>query len=256
MQIDFFEEFPNDDSLSKLRIIKFRTNLYVAAKSVKEFLVLKTRIKNSYRNVAEVIYWLILEADEGYWLSAFSKTSAIKRILNELKNTNEKFSVLWDAELPILAKELFVTQLPNFFVNRNIIQETLFHQNPNHPLIITAFPKSGINKLLSSLACTYFSSGSFPYIDMLYTSLLRIKNKSGYLRSLIKRNKNKFQGYSVALGLIGRGVEDFSTPLISPMNLKMDLSIAQKEGVKNVVLYRLGGLNKNYLGVLEKFVSK
>ena len=40
------------------------------------------------------------------------------------------------------------------------------------------------------------------------------------------------------------------------MNLKMDLSIAQKEGVKNVVLYRLGGLNKNYLGVLEKFVSK
>ncbi|OGM15146.1 hypothetical protein A2V56_00435 [Candidatus Woesebacteria bacterium RBG_19FT_COMBO_42_9] len=256
MQIDFFEEFPNDDSLSKLRIIKFRTNLYVAAKSVKEFLVLKTKIKKFYRNVAEVIYWPILEVNEGYWLSAFSKTLAIKRILNELKNTNEKFSVLWDAELPILAKELFVTQLPNFLRNRKIIKKVTLHQDSNHPLIITAFPKSGINKFFSSLACTYFSSGSFPYIDMLYTSLLRVKDKSRYVRSAIKRNKNKFQEYSVALGLIGRGVEDYSTPLISPLGLKMDLGIAQKEGVKNVVLYRLGGLNKNYLGVLEEFVSK
>jgi len=256
MQIDFFEEFPNDDSLSKLRIIKFRTNLYVAAKSVKEFLVLKTKIKKSYRNVAEVIYWPILKVNEGYWLSAFSKTLAIKRILNELKNTNEEFSVLWDAELPILAKELFVTQLPYFFTNRNIIQEALSHQYSNHPFIITAFSKRGLNKFISNLACAYFSSGSFPYIDMLYTSLLNVKNESGYLRSVIKRNKNKFQDYSVALGLIGRGVEDYSTPLISPLGLKEDLGITQKEGVKNIVLYRLGGLNNNYLRVLEEFAGR
>src|SRR3989344_3998821 len=134
MQIDFFEEFPNDDSLSKLYFIKFRTNLYVAAKSVEEFLVLKTKIKKSYGNVAKVIYWPILEVNEGYWLSAFSKKLVIKRILNELKNTNEKFSVVWDAELPILAKELFVTQLPTFLRNRKIIHKVTLHQDSNHPL--------------------------------------------------------------------------------------------------------------------------
>ena len=256
MQIDFFEEFPNNDSLSKLHLIPFQTNLYIAAKSVKEFLVLKTRIKKFYRNVDEVIYWPILEVSEGYWMSAFSKTSAVKRILNELKNTDNGFSVLWDAELPILRKELSLTQLPNFFTTKKIIQKVLVHKYPNHPIIVTAFHKTGINRLFSSLACTYFPSGGFPYIDMLYTSLLKVKNKSEYLRNVIKRNKNKFQEYSVALGLIGRGVEDFSTPLISPADLKRDLDIVQKEGIKNVVFYRLGGLNKNYLRVFEESASK
>lgn len=256
MQIDFFEEFPNDDSLSKLRIIKFRTNLYIAAKSAKEFLFLKSRIKKSYRNVAGVIYWPILEVNEGYWISAFSKTAAIKRITNELTKTNNGLSALWDAELPILNKKLFLTQLPHFFTNREIIQEILVHKYSNHPIIVTAFHKTGINRFFSSLACTYFHSGSFAYIDMIYTSLLKVKNKSSYLRSIIERNKNKFLEYSVALGLIGRGVEDYSTPLISPADLKRDLDIVQKEGIKNVVLYRLGGLNKNYLRVIEEFVGR
>ena len=256
MQIDFFEEFPNNDSLSKLSLITFRTNLYVAAKSIKDFRVLRSRVKRSYKNVGEVIYWPVLKKDEGYWISAFSKTLAIKRIQNELRDASEKLSVLWDAELPILHKELFLTQLPHFFTNRKIIRETLFRKNTNYSFIVTAFPKSGINRFFSSLACTYFSSGSFPYIDMLYSSLLKKKNKSGYIGSIIKRNKNKFQRYSVALGLIGRGVEDYSTPLISPKDLKRDLDIAQKEQIKNVVLYRLGGLNKNYLRVIEEFAGK
>lgn len=256
MQIDFFEEFPNNESLSKLNLISFKTNLYVAAKNAKKFLILKNKIKRSFKNVAEVFYWPILKVDEGYWMSAFSKTTALKRILNEIKNSDEKLSVLWDAELPILRKRLFVTQLHNFFTNRKIIQKTLFQQYPSHLFIVTAFHKSGINKLLSSLACTYFPSGSFPYIDMLYTSLIKVGNKSGYLRSVIRRNKNRFQEYSVALGLIGRGVEDHLTPLISLTDLKRDLDIVEKEGIKNVVLYRLGGLNEDYLKVIEKFAGR
>src|SRR3990167_8050801 len=86
MQIDFFEEFPSNESLSKLRLIKFRTNLYIAAKNLKEFRYLENRIKESYKNVDKIVYWPILKLDEGYWMSVFSKTSAVKRIQNELRN--------------------------------------------------------------------------------------------------------------------------------------------------------------------------
>jgi len=256
MQIDFFEEFPNDESLSKLRLIKFRTNLYVAAKSTKKFLFLKTKIKRSFKNVDEIIYWPVLKIEEGYWMSAFSETKALKRILRELKNTNQGFPILWDAELPILNKKLFITQLPYFFSNRKIITGALFHPYPNHPVIVTAFYKSGAERFLSSVACTYFSSGNFPYIDMLFTSLLKVKDNPGYLRSVIRENKNKFQKYSVALGLIGLGVEDDSSPLVSPMDLKRDIDTVWKEKVDNIVLYRLGGLNKSYLRVLEEFAEE
>ncbi|HBB76884.1 MAG: hypothetical protein A2186_00145 [Candidatus Levybacteria bacterium RIFOXYA1_FULL_41_10] len=252
MQIDFFEEFPSNESLSKLRLIKFRTNLYIAAKNLKEFRYLENRIKESYKNVDKIVYWPILKLDEGYWMSVFSKTSAVKRIQNELRETNQNFRVLWDAELPILNKKLFITQLPHFFTNRKIIQGIL---NKNHSLIVTATPKSGISKLFLYSTCTYFPSGSFHYIDMLYSSLLKVKNKSEYLRGFIKNNKHKFRNYSVALGLIGRGVEDHTIPLISPSQLEKDLTLVQKERIENVILYRLGGLNKEYLRVLEKFAS-
>lgn len=254
MQISFFEEYPTDDSLSKLKLIPFKTNLYIASHSTSEFLILKKEIKTKYKNVEKIIYWPILKVSEGYWMSAFSKTKAIKRILKELKDSTKNFSVLWDAELPLLNKKLFITEIFHFFENRKIIFNAINNQNIYHPIIVTAFPKNGINKFISNLACASFSSGNFHYIDMLYSSLLKIDDKKKYLLDNIRKSKNKFKEYSVALGLIGRGIEDSTTPLISYNDLWEDLKIAKEERVKEAILYRLGGLNKQYLDILRKFI--
>lgn len=251
MQISFFEEYPSSKSLSKLQMIPFSTKLYLAAKSLQEFLTLKAGIKRQYKNVDQVIYWPILDLTEGYWLSAFSTTSALKRVIKEMENTNEY--ILWDAELPLLNKKLFLLNLPFIFTNRQLIAGLIKNKEMCQRLIITAFPKTGFKKAISGFLYASFSHGNFSYIDMIYTSLLTVPNKKEYLKKTIEQAKNNFGEYKVALGLIGRGEEDKVTPLIGPNDLKKDLHITQREKVKEVVLYRLGGLNEEYLSVLKQF---
>ena len=41
MRVSFFEEFPDEQSLSKLKLIRFPTKLYLAANSYKEFSEIK-----------------------------------------------------------------------------------------------------------------------------------------------------------------------------------------------------------------------
>ena len=84
MIISFFEEFPDKNSLSKLKLINFNTKLYLAAKSYKEFK--KIKIKNKF--VKELIYWPILEKNEGYWISPFSDNKALKRTFNLIHYEN------------------------------------------------------------------------------------------------------------------------------------------------------------------------
>ncbi|MEK6905405.1 MAG: hypothetical protein AABX24_03300, partial [Nanoarchaeota archaeon] len=61
------------------------------------------------------------------------------------------------------------------------------------------------------------------------------------------------ENYIVGYGTIALGVGG-NEPILSPQQLEKDLQIALEVGVKEVVLFRLGGLNKKYAKVLEKFV--
>ncbi len=70
MIISFFEEFPTKENLGKLKLVTWQTKLYVAAKSVKDFNRIRSTIKN--KHIKEVIYWPVLEKEEGYWISPFS----------------------------------------------------------------------------------------------------------------------------------------------------------------------------------------
>lgn len=59
--------------------------------------------------------------------------------------------------------------------------------------------------------------------------------------------------YIVGFGTIAVGVGG-NEPLLAPEQLEKDLRIAEEAGVKEVVLFRLGGLDKKYVKVMEKFV--
>lgn len=37
MKVEFYEEFPTRENLEKLKLIKFKTRLFIAAKSLAEF---------------------------------------------------------------------------------------------------------------------------------------------------------------------------------------------------------------------------
>ena len=253
MKISFFEEYPTDENLEKLKFLPFKTSLYIAAESVKEFLKLRSKIRSRYKNVGEIIYWPILKVSEGYWFSAFSQNRAIGRTLQEISQSYEKFPILWDAEVPLLNKRLFLTEILNFFKNRKIIKRALNNSDPNHPIIVAAFPAKGIIKFLLFLACASFYSGKFSYTDMIYTSLLKNKNKMEFLKKTVKESKGKFKHYIVSLGLLAGGVEGGASP-ISKDDLLREMEFVEKQGIEEVVIYRLGGLNKEYLSVINKFI--
>ena len=74
MIISFFEEFPSKKNLTKINLITWPTKLYIAAKSLSEFQLIRSELKHSSpKNIKDIVYWPILEKKEGYWISPFSK---------------------------------------------------------------------------------------------------------------------------------------------------------------------------------------
>jgi len=92
MLISFFEEFFDEETIEKLKLVKWPSKLYLAAKNLEEFNERKSRIRS--KNIKEVVYWPVLEVKEGYWISPFSERKAILRIFKEIKNRMGKNSIL------------------------------------------------------------------------------------------------------------------------------------------------------------------
>lgn len=256
MKLGFFEEYPSDKTLAKIRMLPADIDLYIGCKSVKEFLGFKEKIKKDFENVREIAYWPILEMEEGYWLSGFSKTSAIIRVLEEIKNCKESFPILWDAEVPTLNKKLFLTQLLGVSKNTKIIQSALLNQEKNHHLTVAQVPIYGFVRHLALKSGVFFPFTNYHRLDMVYTSMLPFLDGGKYLRKIVRENKAKYREYSVGLGVIDRGEGMGKVmPLMKVKQLDRDLEICKEEGIKNVIIYRLGGLNEEYLSICLNYLK-
>jgi len=60
MEIEFYEEFPNEQNLKKPKLIKFPTKIFIATKSIKGFQKFE-KIAKKYKRNLEVAYWPIIE---------------------------------------------------------------------------------------------------------------------------------------------------------------------------------------------------
>lgn len=245
MMISFFEEFPDKNALSKLKLINFPTKLYLGAKSLEEFLKLKKQVKN--KQVKEIIYWPILEKKEGYWISPFSQRKALLRIFSELKN--QKIPVMLDLELPTRWKpSLYLTQLLNFCRNKKLIQNFI-HNYPGQVYLAEYYPEGKWKEKIMQFLGIHFKSPKVKVIKMLYHSMHHFKE--AFLRKELLRGKAEFgNNYLIGLGTIAKGI-DGNEPILSAELLARDLKLAQECGIKEVVVFRLGGLNKEYLKVLK-----
>jgi len=84
-----------------------------------------------------------------------------------------------------------------------------------------------------------------------YTSMSpRIINKK-HKKNLIKL-ENKDQ-YSISLGTIAHGIFG-NERILPPKELEKDLEFVKKVGFKKIIIFRLEGINKDYVKVLEKFI--
>lgn len=240
MRINFFEEFPDKKNLDKLKLVDFPSTVYIAAKSLDEFKKIRNKIKK--KNIT-VGYWPVLDKKEGYWFSAFSKRKAVKRIIDELRKNKEKVLVLWDMELPMLYKILFLSELSVFLLNRKIIYDFLNKSYNYNKDIVTAehaFRGRFIDWLFRLFAIRHPDKDKRIY--MVYSSNLRGFEK--YLEENCKK---------IGIGVIDVGILGTEKP-ITAEQLDKDLSLANKNNIEEVTIFRLGGLNNEYLKYIKKYL--
>jgi hypothetical protein len=250
MQISFFEEFPTPSNFSKLKLVSWPTKLYIGAKSVAEFNLIKSTLKNKY--VKEVIYWPLLEKKEGYWISPFSRRKALLRIFGELQH--QKIPIMLDLELPTTQNPwLYVTQKINFFRNKRLIRE--FIENYNGEVYLAEYyPEGKWKESVMKFCGLHYSTPKVKVIKMVYHSLHRFINQK-FLEKEFKRGVKEYgKNYLVALGTIAAGIHG-TEPKISLEQLQQDLETAKKCGVKEVVLFRLGGLDGGYAKLITYYTK-
>ena len=245
MIISFFEEYPTALNLQKLKLISWPTKLYVAARSVAEFEKIVGTIKN--KNVKEGVYWPVLQREEGYWISPFSEKKALQRIFAELNGKN--IPVMLDLELPITRNpSLMLTQFFSFYANRAIIRN--FIQDYRGKVYLAEYYPEGKRKerMLQFMGLHYPNSKVY-VIKMMYHSMHCVNEK--VVRRDFRQGVQALGNHFIAgLGTIATGVLG-NEPILSQEQLKSDLRLAKEAGVREVVVFRLGGMNERYADVLR-----
>lgn len=244
MIISFFEEFPTKQNLDKINLINFPTKIYLASKSLDEFKKLKSTIKSKY--VKEIIYWPILSLDEGYWLSSFTKRSALLRVMKEA----EKQTIMWDAENPVINEKLFITRFLIAWVNKYTIRNFIYNQKKKI-YIAEVRPLDGIKYQLMRFGSIGFTPNKYiQIIKMQYPSMMPISDEE--FKDYLKKAKQKYkENFIFALGVIAKGILGNEKILTAK---QLDHYLNLSKGIKEIIIFRLGGLNKEYLKVIKKYV--
>jgi len=235
MKISFFVEFPEKE-LEKLNLINFPAKLYIAAESTEELNKIKKQIKSKY--IKKIIWWPILKKEEGYWFSPFASPKAMERILNQIK----KQQTMIDLELPYYRKHI-ITRVYRLLTNRKILKKIIKQKN-----IISCehFMENILTKLIG------INQKTNNKIKMIYTSHLKLPRT--LIENKIKNLSGKYPNLKIGLGLITHGVEEVRLSILTPQQLKEDIKLCKKYKIKEIIIYRLGGLNKNYIKTIQEFL--
>ena len=254
MRINFFEEFPTEANLKKAKLITFPSIIYIAAKSLEEFRAVEKRLYKINKKV-EAGYWPLLE--KSYWISPFSYIYELKDLIRDLKHNKKKLKVLIDLELPFLNPKLFLRNLFSFIQNKRLIKKLFKDARKSKIEILTAeYPIS--NKLLQKKLEWFgvsYPINKFPHkkIVMLYSSVIKSKIVLSQMKKFIsKKSKEYGKNLQVGLGTIAKGILG-TEPLLSPKQLDRDLKFLKENNIKEATIFRLGGLNKEYLKVIRRY---
>lgn len=260
MKIDFFEEFPTEENLRKIKLIDFSSTIYVAAKSIEEYNFIRKKILKINSKI-EVGYWPILE--KSYWISPFSYTFELRKLYDYLiKNKKHKsYKILIDLELPFLSPKLFIWNMFSFFKNKKLIKK-MFKDSKNLNIqILTAeypSPNKIIQNALEVIGISY-PIKKYPHKKsmMFYSSMIKnkfiLKKIKQHIIKCSKRYSEQNMTLQLGLGTIAKGILG-NEPILKPEKLDEDLSFCKKNNINSVIIFRLGGLNKTYLKKIKKYL--
>ncbi|PIN76764.1 hypothetical protein COV17_01265 [Candidatus Woesearchaeota archaeon CG10_big_fil_rev_8_21_14_0_10_36_11] len=235
--------------MAKVCFVTWPTTIYIAAKSIQEFESIISKHKK--KNVTYG-YWPVLEKSEGYWLSPFSSTNAIKRVIAEIKSHKNKNKIMWDAEFPFRHPWFFL-RCGRYFRNMFLIKK-FFQQNGKYIYTSEYAIRNTVSEFLLKIMGVSFSPQKYKNkkIIMYYTSMHKSLSHH-LLRNIQRLHQTYGEMLHIGLGTIATGILG-EEPILSPRKLEKDLQNMKKIGIHEVVIFRLGGLNKEYSDVLRKFL--
>ncbi|MGQ9617061.1 MAG: hypothetical protein ACUVWJ_11760 [Spirochaetota bacterium] len=180
--------------------------------------------------------------------------------MNELGhrgNITDRLCVLLDLELPILNKRLFFINLFSFFKNKRIIRKVFSSgENLNISILTAEYPVSSsfMKCINEALGISYpLSRFNHRKIVMFYTSMLGNKKVEKVMYYIMRLPDSIKKNLSVGLGTIATGALG-DEPLLPPSALGEDLRFLENNGIEESVIFRLGGLNRDYLKVIKKYL--
>lgn len=243
MKISFYEEFPKKANLEKLRLINFPCRLFIAGKSLEEFKDLERKVCKINKKV-RCAYWPIIK--NSYWISPFSNTCDLIELFEELEGCENELLV--DLEFP-LNKKFILKNFLKFFKNKKLIIDFL---ERNKERVVTAeFPSSILYFFMKFAGLDYNIKTEKSL--MWYSSMM-----PDFMNKNIKKNLIKLKDkddYSISLGTIDIGILG-NESILSYESLRKDLEFVKKAGFNKVIIFRLGGLNKDYINIINKFNLK
>lgn len=243
MQIDFFEEFPSAESLAPARLWPHPCRVYLAARDLLEFNRYAALLQKIQPR-AHAAFWPILPST--YWVSPFTPAADLVHLRDTLAQS-PALDVLLDLELPLLSgkRSRFFTGLPGFFRGKRLIREIL---SLKHRFLLAVYPAAGrfTQGLLYALGIDHpeHESCVMYYSSMMPAWLLRQAGQALHKRARAGRR-------TAGLGCLAPGI--FGTePVITPEALARDLDFCRQIGIHRIVLFRLGGLKAELVGLLEQ----
>ncbi|MFH1065591.1 MAG: hypothetical protein V1734_03755 [Nanoarchaeota archaeon] len=253
-QISFFEEFPDSATFEKAALIDFDTKIYLAAKSLPEFETYETWLKVANPHVTDVVYWPVLEKDEGYWISSWAEPSALERVLGEVEQRKDRkpLDVMLDLEPSLKRSRLF--SFKDFRRNKDYVSDFVRNAGSNNISIYTV-EKSYIPEfILEPLGLSYNPAEyGNKQMKMFYSSFRRAVLPDFIVNKLFERKARQYKKRNTIMGLgcIIGGVHE-TEPVNSPGILKYEVETAKAIGLEEVVIFRLNGLSDEYLKAISK----
>lgn len=256
MNINFFEEYPTLENLEKAKLINFNSTIFLAANSFNEYEGYR-KILSSVNSNISTAYWPILK--NSYWISPFSNTKDLQDFVREIFSIGESLTILIDLELPLSKhKELYFKNFFSVYKNKKILKR-FFKEAPAHNIkIVTAeYPPFFLGaNLIYRLLGISFDIKKYKHTQciMYYTSMFSNKIKSELIKIGVIRTKKYNPDLQLGLGTIATGVLE-NEPILSYESLKKDMNFMKVNNIKTGVVFRLGGLNEDYVKLLNDNIT-
>lgn len=255
MNINFFEEYPTLENLEKAKLIDFKSTIFLTANSFKEYKENQKLLSSINPNLSTA-YWLILP--NSYWISPFSNTEDLENFVKEIFSIDEPLTILIDLELPLVKhKELYFKNFFSFWKNKKILKKFFKEASAHNIKIVTSeYPPffNGMSFIYRLLGISFdVKKYKHTHCIMYYTSMIPNKFMSNLIRTGIIKLRRINPNLQLGLGTIATGVLG-NEPKLIPDFLKNDLDFAQKHNISAVNIFRLGGLNEEYIKKIKKFI--